>query len=416
MPRKPQSGERIFCVGDDMYKVHLTKSKSKEYHLTYRGAKTWIWRFFLDRWGKETISNEEKRDVLRHDADASKLTKEYIECRACSKEIKIALACSRAAVYDLRGWLIHKLCCSDLQESLREEYSGHAEEDIQEGPRDASDDNGPVGTKARPADSIDEHVEDQEEETLMNGSGFRKALARTCFGIEEVKIITSDADGRRLYYMLVELDGRRVTPTRFLTMRERKHGLPTPLVAARAKQDIDGEFSGNEIRCKACFSKYNTRRLCGDGVRVVLDRWLEHKFLCKDLQAMYRRELKSGSSAPSIQCGESSNGREMSRNTSSPPPSAPASNSTRRSTRASKRVCDTTQIIPQQPTPSTITREKRTLNSEGETAVQRAESMVCKRRRIEPSGAVNELEVEFSTAFTTAFPDIVANFLNFGNK
>ena len=45
----------------------------------------------------------------------SRLFKKRIECKACTKHLNFYVTDSRAAEYDLNGWLIHKLCCDSLQ-------------------------------------------------------------------------------------------------------------------------------------------------------------------------------------------------------------------------------------------------------------------------------------------------------------
>ena len=72
------------------------------------------WRFYLDFTKQNYLSNGDKRHILRHDADASKLFKDRIECRGCLRHLRLTAGQKKGA-HSLDNWLEHKLRCAKLQ-------------------------------------------------------------------------------------------------------------------------------------------------------------------------------------------------------------------------------------------------------------------------------------------------------------
>lgn len=74
-------------------------------------------RFYLCISGMSQLSQEAKRDLLRHDADASQVFEANVQCKACGRCPKITVSSpgDSAVIYELNNWFEHKLICGPLQ-------------------------------------------------------------------------------------------------------------------------------------------------------------------------------------------------------------------------------------------------------------------------------------------------------------
>ena len=75
------------------------------------------WGWYLQIVGTNQMNDAEKRNVLRHDANASQLLKNEVKCKACNNLLKVRISMHReeTRTTTLAGWITHKLCCDPLQ-------------------------------------------------------------------------------------------------------------------------------------------------------------------------------------------------------------------------------------------------------------------------------------------------------------
>ncbi|KLO09549.1 hypothetical protein SCHPADRAFT_560592 [Schizopora paradoxa] len=400
-------GERIFRVGNELHKLEVIASTtSKNLYIISDGKRTTLRSLYLSgcpQEGNRGVSKAIQLNFLRHDGDIHQLLEDDVQCKGCMKLLKITSrrVGSDYGVLTIPGWLEHKVRCGELQQMLRKEYAAL---DLQGAPKfNPSRAIGTIGSSsltstATYASESDASGEEEEQ----------KALARTSRGIEEVIIIFKHVNDLNNQYFHVVSEGKYITAFRFLFL-ENKARLSGLEMIKLVKQDVDAEFHGDSIRCKGCSRDFNIRRL--DNNKVRLDLWANHKFLCKNLQARYLNEFKSGGSIRGSH--ENAQEKALSERTKQHSPSL-----SRPMARAAPapRVTKSESVDQDNTQPFGITgagpNKKRTFNLVEDSNAEREEFLKCKKRHIDASGDVNEVEIGFPPGFAVAHPDVIFKIMN----
>ncbi|KLO09552.1 hypothetical protein SCHPADRAFT_560505 [Schizopora paradoxa] len=271
-------GERILRVGNKLHRVKVAMAEDRALFIEHNGEMLRPWRWFLQMAGKYRMTELEKRDTLRHDGDASQLLRNEVRCRACNSYLKVVASHDRGhtTYHNLVGWLTHKLSCGALQMMLEKKLASHSSQ-----PKGAPKTQNPTNTtKVSPSLSPTKAVKIEQDDSGCDEGIRDKILCRTAHGIQEV-VRQKQANGRKSGVIHILADGKSITPVKYLFLGKRtKHSGSEAIDFL--EQDIDGEFMGTFVRCKGCTTDLNIQRSDTRGVTV--GSWLNHKFICRELQ------------------------------------------------------------------------------------------------------------------------------------
>ncbi|KLO09551.1 hypothetical protein SCHPADRAFT_943545 [Schizopora paradoxa] len=419
---KSQSlGDRLFRVGNKLLKVEVfLPPKCNTPAIMNDGKRTTPLNLYLSacreerNWAK--IPYAIQLDVLRHDADAHKVFKNNVQCKACMRLLKIGGSQDgpEPGVFTLAGWLEHKLRCRDLQDQLQEEY-----DDQNYNPqavRRAVSNSIPSSGRRNKSTAPDSGAISQLSGDDATGDFERRiCFARRSESIEEVVIAYAVVNGGKAQHFHVVVEGKRHTPFKFLVLGKKQRGSHMETMQF-VRQDVDADYCNNAIRCKGCSKNINIHRR--DSNKITLDPWLEHKFLCKDLQEIYREEFEDYDPAEAKQRREVKD-KSPSRRTMRHIPATTSTTTLRPKTRAPiSRVSNSApaeslavDVVLPGPT-SARSSKKRTFNFVDDSNSQPGEFLQCKKRHIDASGEVDEVEIGFPPGFAFAHPEVIVKIMN----